>query len=329
MVRGKLLRKNWRKIVFDHVSKVFIDADSLVYINAWAAQQTHYMPLFKGKPIQDEPFRYAADYKKYVKAQKEELQPFFEAEKIEHVLDLRVATGSIDKAILYMRKKFGIREVQCFITDEEKTNNRYEIATILPYKGQRSDKAKPLYYQECRQHLIEDWRAEVIVGEEADDAVVQKQWEHYQRLREGTCDSSDLTMIAHIDKDINMCPGWHYNFSKDHMYWISEIDGMRNFYTQLITGDIEVDNIPGLKYITGKNVLKKYKDGLLQLVTEKQMYDYVYDLYEEFKPDTLQILDADGDVEVVPYPGTEVVLHEIGNLLYMRRKPMEVWSAPT
>lgn len=309
------------------IQRLFVDADSLVYTNAWAAQQTHYRPLYKGKQYQENDFRYKKEYDKFLKEQKPEHQKHFDVEKIEVKLDLQVALNSIDKAIFFARKKLGASEVRCYLTDENKSNFRFAFATLLPYKATRTA-AKPVFYNECRQHLIDRWDAEVVVGEEADDAVAQAQWPYYSALMSGNCETGDITCIAHIDKDINMVPGWHWSLNKNELYWVSELDGLRWFYTQLITGDKAVDNIPGLKHITDKSALAKFKTPLLEMTTEKEMYDHVYNLYELHKPEVLNRLDEDGDVEVYDYPGTHFVLNEIGNLLWMRRVKGEWWEAP-
>ena len=51
--------------------------------------------------------------------------------------------------------------------------------------------------------------------------------------------------IVHVDKDLNQLPGWHYNPIKGEEYYVTEEEGLRSFYTQLLTGD-RIDNIVGL-----------------------------------------------------------------------------------
>jgi len=312
-----------------HISKLFFDADSLVYVNAWAAQQTHYRVFFKNTQYLEQDLRYQKDYHAFLKEQRESDRQFFHYEKVEHTFDLNLATSSIDKTIFFIRKKLGAVELKFFITADNKTNNRYNIATILPYKGNRQDSARPIYYNDCRQHLIDRWNATVIIGEEADDAVVQQQYDHYKRLIGNDSDCSDVTCIAHIDKDINQCPGYHYNITKSQLYWVSELNGLRFFYTQLLTGDSSVDNIPGLYYITGQKVMQHLKEPLLSMTNEADMYKYVYTLYDKHKPSHIPlILKGSDEPEMIEYPGTTAILSELGQLLWMRRTPMEVWKPP-
>lgn len=51
-------------------------------------------------------------------------------------------------------------------------------------------------------------------------------------------------VIAHIDKDLDMLPGQHYNYNKVEHYAVSIPDAQRNFFNQLLMGD-SADGIPG------------------------------------------------------------------------------------
>ncbi len=110
-------------------------------------------------------------------------------------------------------------------------NFRYNI--YPEYKGNRVDMKRPVHLQALREYLVAEWGATVTDGNEADDAVVIAQYS-------GDGD----TAIAHIDKDIGMAEGRHYNFVKKTWYDVSSEQAMRHFYWQLIMGD-RSDNIPG------------------------------------------------------------------------------------
>ena len=311
------------------VHTLAVDADILTYRNAWAAQQTHYDLYFKGKSL-EKTFRYADDYKKFLDEQPSHLQKHYEKRPREVGLDLKIATDSIDKCIYSMIKKFNVGNVVCYLTDEEKSNFRYKIATLLPYKADRGE--KPKFYRQCREHLMDRWNAQVIVGEEADDAMAQLQFPHYQRLIYGEDRSdSDITMIASLDKDLKMVPGYHYDFSdKAELRWIDELQGLRNFYTQLLTGDKSVDNIPGLFQICKKKVMPKMKAPLQDCTTEVEMYKYVRSIWEKNLPKEYSVTRGEGDdieVETIKLNLDEVLL-EIGNLLWMRRFKGKWWTFP-
>jgi len=152
-------------------------------------------------------------------------------------------------------------EYRLFLTGKD--NFRY---TIYPeYKAHRP-KEKPFWLEAARQYLIATFNAEVIDGQEADDAM-------------GIYQTED-TIICSIDKDLLMIPGRHYNFVKDEFITVTEESGIRHFYIQCLTGD-RADNIKGIEKIGPKKAEKL----LAECITEKEMFDAVRNAYsndEEF-----------------------------------------------
>lgn len=170
-------------------------------------------------------------------------------------------------------------------------NYRNEIAKTAPYKGNRTGE-KPIHYDLLRQYLVSAWAFTEVQGQEADDAIGIAAYEF---------DSVDDYLIMTLDKDLDMIRGWHYNFVKNDKYLIEEYEGIINFYRQILTGD-RVDNIMGLKGIGPKKADKILKD----CKTEKELYDAVLKAYDN---DTERVL-------------------ENGRLLWIRRKPNEMWQPP-
>lgn len=152
-------------------------------------------------------------------------------------------------------------EYRLFLTG--KNNFRY---TIYPeYKAHRP-KEKPFWLEKCREYLIANFNAEVIHGQEADDALGIAQ--------------TDDTIICSIDKDLLMIPGQHYNFVKDEFITVTQDSGMRHFYMQCLTGD-RSDNIKGIEGIGPK----KAEKILAGCVTEQELFNAVREAYgndEEF-----------------------------------------------
>lgn len=144
-----------------------------------------------------------------------------------------------------------------------KDNFRY---TIYPeYKAHRP-KDKPHWLQPIREYLVANFNAEVINGQEADDALGINQ----------TGDS----IICSIDKDLLQIPGRHYNFVKDEFTEVDDFQGIHHFYMQCLMGD-RSDNIKGIPKVGPKNA-EKILAGKL---TEKELFDAVRDAYgndEEF-----------------------------------------------
>jgi 5'-3' exonuclease len=117
-------------------------------------------------------------------------------------------------------------------------NFREQVATLLPYKGNRDELHKPKYYADIKRYLSEVYRAVSIDGREADDALGCEQWACKDR---STC-------IVTVDKDLDMIPGYHYNWVKKEFY-DQDLDTANRFlFYQMLTGD-RTDNIPGIKGI--------------------------------------------------------------------------------
>ena len=168
-----------------------------------------------------------------------------------------------------------------------KGNFRYDIAVTEPYKGNRKDAKRPVHYEAIRHHL-QRLGAELVEGQEADDAVAIEA-------------STNGGWIVSIDKDLDQVPGWHYNFVKKEEYYVEEFEGLKNFYSQILTGD-RIDNIIGLKGIGPVKAAKI----LAECKTEQELYDACLKAY-------------DGNLERVS---------ENGKLLWLRRAPQQQWFPP-
>jgi len=183
----------------------------------------------------------------------------------------------------------GIETYEGYLTG--KNNYRSEIATEQAYKGNRKDARKPVHYDSLREYLVSKWGFTVIDGQEADDAMGIKAYD----LPE------DSSCIMTIDKDLDMIRGWHYNFVKEDLYYVTEKEAIKNFYIQILTGD-RVDNIPGIK---GIGPVKANKI-LENCTTEKSLFKAVSEKY-------------DHDIDK---------LTERGRLLWIRRKEKQLWKPP-
>ncbi|UOF80620.1 exodeoxyribonuclease [Caudoviricetes sp.] len=129
------------------------------------------------------------------------------------------------------------------------------------YKANRKQ-PKPKHLDACRKYLIDEYKAIVTEGYEADDAMGFNQTEE--------------SVIYTIDKDLLMIPGHHFNFVKKEYYEVSELDGLKMFYKQMLIGDSS-DNVFGVDKI-GKVKAAKLID---HLETEKEMKDVVVSLYSD------------------------------------------------
>jgi hypothetical protein len=229
--------------------------------------------------------------------------------------------GSVDQMRLNLRMKMktifedlGTRKYRMFITASKVEQNfRNKIATILPYKANRALVEKPFYYKKIREILVNEWKAELIEGQEADDKIGIEQY----KLRE-EMGSFEHSYIASIDKDLRILEGYHYHLNNRNVQYIDADTGLKNFYGQLLKGD-GTDNIPGLAKIlkihgrekeANSLIYGRYHKKYLEYCVDhnpEECYNYVVNRYKDFN-----------------YGYKEI--DEIGNLLWIRRKDNEMWS---
>ena len=169
-------------------------------------------------------------------------------------------------------------------------NFRYDIAKSAPYKGNRRDVEKPVHLSLCREYLVDKWGAIVSEGEEADDLIGIAATKH-----------GPDTVVASIDKDMLQIPCKHFNFTTGVWNDVSEFEGLKFFYKQILTGD-RADNIVGL-FRVGPVKAEKMLEGCS---TEQDLWEAVVKAY-------------DGDKERVV---------ENARLLWLRRKEGELWCPP-
>lgn len=180
-------------------------------------------------------------------------------------------------------------------TDEEKCvfvpNFRYDVAKTKPYKGTRKN-PKPFHFKNISAYLLAEYNVVVSRGGlEADDMMCL-----YQT-------SNDNTIICSRDKDLNICPGWHFSWECGNQraigpHYTDEVGeitlhiremvrnkkvvkvkeikgyGLKFFFTQMLIGDA-ADNIPGLPKV---GVAKAW-EVLSPCDTEKRLYQTVKAMY--------------------------------------------------
>ena len=181
--------------------------------------------------------------------------------------------------------QLNVSEWTTFLTG--KTNFRNEYAVTAPYKGNRKGE-KPIHHALLREYLEYSWNGQVSDNCEADDEIAITATE-----------LGDDSIIVSLDKDFDQVQGWHYNFVKRDKYYVTQEEGLLNFYMQFLTGD-RIDNIIGVK---GIGPVKARK--LLEGKTEREMFDICA---EEL-----------GSVERAV---------ENGRLLFLQRTHGQLWEIP-
>ncbi len=260
---------------------LLIDADSLVYKAGWSVEKRFYT-LPSGERF----------------GTKKEATHALTAAGRGEELPLLVAgsetTGSESAAWLCLRNlyegilnRFPGTPFVSFIS-EGKTF-RHEVAKTQPYKGNRSESAKPYYYDFLRETILNTWNGSTVTYIEADDMVAI----------EASC--RDSPVIVGIDKDLLQIPGMHYNYVKEELFEVDEYIGWRNFFTQVLVGDT-TDNIPGLRGVGPKTALNLLdEDNDTWYLRCLNLYKEHYEVREQFD--------------------------ETCELLYLLRYPDDCWAA--
>jgi len=202
-------------------------------------------------------------------------------------------------------------------------NFREDVAVEVPYKFKRLSKSardslrdqgrwvdllndtedtfkepqRPKHKEAIIKSMRDNWGATLIEGKEADDEVSRIQYADYVS---GGVEDKPRICITHVDKDIDMIPGPHYNPRKEEMSFISKETAYKNFFKQLITGDA-TDSIIGLK---GYGPVRANKI-IDPLGSADECIDVVYELYQDFYQDSVEDTDA--------------LLEERAQLLWMMR----------
>lgn len=181
-------------------------------------------------------------------------------------------------------------------------NFREEIAKKKGYKENRKEKKKPFHFENLKAYAIALYDCVEAVGMEADDMMCIAQTNNtyicvQQSLSGASCTQ---TVICSRDKDLKMCPGYHYtwecgaqpewgptlvdDFGWLETKWEGEEGGKLKkltgtgifwFYCQLLMGD-PVDNIPGLPRFGPKKVWQ----ALHNCTTEEELWEIAKGLYQ-------------------------------------------------
>lgn len=153
-----------------------IDGDVLTYSCGFAAQKNSHKVVIKGE--EEYGWQAAFTYKK----QLNEWLEFKKLTKDDVIVTTELIVEPVENALHLVKKTInsileetGATEYIVFLTGKD--NFREKIATIAPYKGNRDPTHKPHWYQDIRTYLIRQYNANIIDGQEADDAISIAQME--------------------------------------------------------------------------------------------------------------------------------------------------------
>ncbi len=185
------------------------------------------------------------------------------------------------------------------------SDSRDETFRAKLFSGYKANRVapRPKHYDVIKKYLIEQWGARIASEMEADDALGIAQ-------DKSGCE----TVICSIDKDLLQIPGQHYNFVKKEWESVTEWEGLKWFYQQLLIGDTS-DNVRGCKGI-GPVKAGKAINPILETQGEEGLFEAVFGLY----------LKQEKDKKV-----EEILSHILlaGRLLKIKQKEGEaLWHFP-
>lgn len=185
--------------------------------------------------------------------------------------------AGVRKKIDAILRNTGAEDYVVFLTGKPASGSPPMREVLFPdYKKNRDASHKPQWYNEIRSYLRTKHPCiECTDGLEADDWLGIYSWKHST--------STNRVVIASKDKDLDMIAGLHYNWSKskEHLgvYEITAMEGLRWFYTQMLTGDA-TDNIPGIYKLFGRKATRKILQPIEELDTIEELAEYVLNQYD-------------------------------------------------
>lgn len=269
--------------------ELLIDGDVLVYESSFGAQRNRYTITYADG---ERTFENAKDRDTWLKEvglkdKPEEYTCTKHLDVLEEGLALLICQNKLNA----LCEKLEADRFNIFLTG--KGNYREEVATIKPYKGNRSSVEKPVHFAVCREWFENHTASVISIGEEADDLLGIEQT---KRKGEG--------ILCSIDKDLMQIRGNHYNWNKDIKFRINADASDRWFWLQMLMGDT-ADNIPGIPKI-GEVKAHKMIDGL---TTRQDRCNIVVEQYKKTYGESWSS-----------------ALHEVGQLLWIRRDVGQAWN---
>lgn len=186
---------------------------------------------------------------------------------------------------------------------------RYALATVKPYQGNRGRGPKPKNWAFLRTRMLAgDFGRPLMVEEvaEADDLCASL--------------AGPRTAIHYQDKDFRMMPGWHILWRDYDLVYVPEdcwelqhaglVYGEKWFWLQMLQGD-PADNIPGLPRLFGKLCGPKTAEKYIEGQSRESARTAVMNAY----------IDHYGSTE----KGRDMLLEQ-ARLLWMRKVPGDSWD---
>lgn len=280
---------------------LLIDGDEVVYKAAHASQNVVYDVYKEGDIV--ETFKYKKDATLFCNNPFSSKEGYYIEKRIEPKEEW-VAYANTRTIIRDIVQGMNATNYSIYLSGP--TNFRTEYATITEYKGNRDPDARPFYYKQIKEYLINEELAIVTSHQEADDALGIMQYFYRDQNKYDP-------VIVSQDKDLRMIEGYYYDTDANKLNYISKEEGDRWFFIQLLAGDT-TDCIPGIHrvgYTTAERILVPYR-------TNEELFLEVTRQYEVAK--------EKGNLRFKTEKSIPEIILELGRLLWIRRKPDQIWE---
>ena len=304
---------------------VLVDGDPIVYSRGVAGEDRVYEVIIQDKATGEYDaviFDNGNEKNKWLK----ELDDNFEVvdqEMIRTARPVHHALGPIKRTIVGIKNevasKFDLHvsdlAVEVFLTGPG--NFRDEVAKEKKYKGNRDRSMRPIHYDACREYLETYYNAQVIEGDEADDAI--------SIMARVLTSAGVPVVICTVDKDLDQIPGHFFNYDKKVWYEIDDFDAMVLFYEQVLSGD-GTDNIPGIYRIGKKKAHTMIHKWLNEYSANQWDYGMEEHLWKRIVEEYSDSMDKHPDRYVSDDP--ETVAIENARLVKMQDYVGQLWTPP-
>lgn len=233
---------------------------------------------------------------------------------------LQLCKKAFDDYILGVMERCGVDNAVVLVKGKE-GNFRDFIDPFYKVKRRGADYTTPEVKERTQALLkyVQDLYGGVPSGEADDWCRILMQ----QAIAEGK-----NPVVCHIDKDLNMIPGWHYHLKLKEFYYMGVGQAYYFAMKQFIIGDMSADSIPGLMKIGEVKAQEKFRSKRLS-----ELRDWVKHLWIT-NSHGIQVNDPDGKITyVTKRQRLERMIQSI-NLLYLRESeddmreftPNEIWG---
>lgn len=228
------------------VHSALVDGDVIAVVAASVTEPTHWEVHCKGVCLSEH--RYKAEAKTWVETQAAPDKSIFSYVGVKKLEPVQNALQVVKTMLEEIKTNLQVNSLEVYLTSQDKSNFRFNIAKTVPYKGNRTSD-KPTHFQACYDYLVKVHHATVVYGMEADDAMGIAQTAAWQSLtQDDQCIDSDVTVICTTDKDLRQIPGYNYNITTKVLTYITYLEGRKQLWYQTLIGD-PTDNIRGLNQV--------------------------------------------------------------------------------